>query len=169
MGALQRVITWRFDEEDLSSFAQSAALEHLVIKEAPHLVSLDGISKLRRVSHLAILLAERLQHTTAVASLGETLRHFELESCSAVGKIDDAKPLKGLSFLGISECGRIDSLKPVRFLRDLLTLHAWGSTMIVDCDLSPLTSLENLQEIRMRDRAAYEPRLSAVKARLGIR
>jgi hypothetical protein len=168
VAALQQVITWRFDEEDLRSFANHPTLERLTIKEAPQLVTLNGIARLKRLSYLGVHLAERLKDTTAVASLAETLQHLELESCSAVGDIADVEPLTRLVYLGVNECGRIESLKPLRSLRDLSTFHAWGTTFIVDCDLSPLGSLKNLREVRMRDRHMYEPRLSSIKAGLVV-
>jgi hypothetical protein len=41
---------------------------------------------------------------------------------------------------------------------------AWGSTTITDRDLTPLASLPNLREIRMRDRPGYRPRVAELRA-----
>ena len=79
------------------------------------------------------------------------------EECPQIDAIDEVERLIGLRFLGVSECGAIASLSPVRGLTQLETFYAWGSTRILDGDLSPLTQLPRLQEIRMRNRRGYKP------------
>lgn len=66
--------------------------------------------------------------------------------------------LRELRLLGFSDCGEIESVAPLGALEQLEELYAWGSTWIVDGDLSPLARLPRLKEIRMRDRRGYKPR-----------
>jgi hypothetical protein len=46
----------------------------------------------------------------------------------------------------------------------LETFCAWGSTRVLDADLTPLTRLRRLKEVRMRNRRAYEPHVGDVVA-----
>ena len=73
--------------------------------------------------------------------------------------IDAIGALENLRFLGVSDCGRIDSLGPLANLTELEVLYAWGSTRVLDGDLTPLLKLPKLREIRMRDRHEYKPRI----------
>jgi hypothetical protein len=81
-----------------------------------------------------------------------------------VAAIDAVGALRNLRFLGVSDCGRIDSLSPLANLTKLEVLYAWGSTRIVDSDLTPLVKLPMLREIRMRDRREYRPRIRDIPA-----
>lgn len=82
------------------------------------------------------------------------------EKCVRIDAIDDTEPLVGLRFLGVSDCGDVVTLAPVRSLVALEAFYAWGSTRVSDNDLSPLLSLPRLREIRMRDRRTYRPHVA---------
>jgi internalin A len=157
--ALESVITWRFDEDDLHAFRDHVGLERLTIKEAPYLQSLSGLGDLSNLDVLGVFLARRLQAISDVAAL-VSLRELEFEDCPALDNLDDVEALIHLRFLGISECGDIESLAPIRSLDELEVLYAWGSTRILDGNLSPLARLPRLKEIRMRDRRDYKPRVA---------
>lgn len=157
---LRSVITWRFGEVDLHAFRDHVGLERLTIKEAPYLETLSGIGDLPELALLEIVLARRLSDISDVAGFAESLREFKLETCPAISAVDDVEPLANLRFFGVSECGDIESFAPLSALLELEELYAWGSTRIVDGDLSPLAQLPNLREIRMRDRRGYRPRVA---------
>lgn len=157
--ALQRVITWRFDEADLHAFRDHVGLERLTIKEAPQLESLSGLADLPELKVLGLFLARRLHDISDVAGL-TSLRELEFEDCPMLDSLDDVESLIDLRFLGFSECGDIESLAPIGPLEQLEVLYAWGSTHVVDGDLSPLARLGRLKEIRMRDRRGYRPRVA---------
>ncbi len=161
---LRSVITWRFSEVDLHAFRDHVGLERLTIKEAPYLESLSGIGELPELAVVSVVLARRLSDISDVAGLADPLREFELEDCPAIDAIDDVESLVNLRFLGVSDCGEIESLVPVAAIERLEELYAWGSTRIVDGDLSPLTRLPRLREIRMRDRRIYKPRVADLVA-----
>jgi internalin A len=157
---LQSVITWQFDETDLHAFRDHVGLQRLTIKDAPFLVSLSGVADLPELETLGIMLARRLRDIGDVAGLELSLRRLELQDCPAISAIDDVEPLVGLRFLGVSECGDIESLAPIASLEQLETLYAWGSTRVLDHDLSPLSRLPRLREVRMRNRRGYKPRVA---------
>jgi hypothetical protein len=162
--ALESVVTWEFDEVDLHSFRDHVELRELAIKDAPHLESASGIGNLPGLAVLGIVLAPRLQDISDVAGLAESLRELKLEACSRITALDDLEPLVHLRVLGISDCGDIESLAPIRSLEQLEILYAWGSTRVTDGDLSPLAQLPQLKEVRMKDRRNYRPRVAELIA-----
>jgi hypothetical protein len=155
---LQSVITWRFDEVDLHAFRDHFDLRQLTIKEAPHLELLAGIGDLSELQELKIFLAHRLRDISDIAAL-VSLRELWFEKCRGIASIDDVERLVNLEFLGFAHCGQIESLTPIESLKKLEVLYAYESTRITDGDLSPLTRLPRLREVRMRDRADYRPRM----------
>lgn len=162
--ALQSVVTWRFDEADLHAFRDHVGLQRLTVKEAPHLESLSGVADLGRLSVLGIFLARALRDISDARELGASLRELEFETCPTIDALDDVQSLANLGFLGVSDCGDIESLRPVGPLEKLEVLHAWGSTRIIDGDLSPLEGLPRLREIRMKDRRDYTPHIADLVA-----
>jgi hypothetical protein len=167
LNGLRSVITWRFDEVDLHAFRDHVGLQRLTIKEAPYLETFKGVGDLPEVKVLDIVLARKLSDISDVAGITSSLREFKLEACTAISAIDDVEPLINLRVLGFSDCVDIESLAPAAALNGLEELYAWGSTRIIDSDLSPIAQLPRLREIRMRDRRAYNPHVAdLVSARL---
>lgn len=167
--ALQDLTVIDFVERDLRPFVENAALHQLVLKNSPRLESLDGLEKLRQLVALRIGLARRLYDISSVERAGPTLREFGIELCNRVGSLDGIEHLLNLEKLSISDCGRIESLVPLRLLLNLQVVHAWGSTLVEDGDLSPLVGLPLLRELRMRDRRNYRPRVSEIQKSIGWR
>jgi internalin A len=163
---LESVSTWRFDEHDLHAFRDHFGLRRLTIKEAPYLESLSGIEDLHELSVLDVVLARKLSDLSDVAAISSSLRQFKLESCRAVSSLDDIEDLRELRVLGFSNCGDIASIVPLRSLAQLEELYAWGTTRIIDGDLSPLNQLPHLREIRMKDRRGYRPSLAELMSTL---
>ena len=166
---LRSLVTWRFDEIDLHAFRDHVRLERLTIKEAPYLESLAGIGDLPNLATLEIVDARSLTDVSELPGVAESLRELKLETCRAIESIDDFASLANLRFLEVSDCGDIDSFAPLAKLDRLEELYAWGSTRIIDADLSPIQRLPHLREIRMQDRRAYRPRLADVVASLSQR
>ena len=126
VAALERVVTWMFDDVDLHAFRDHAALQVLTIKDAPYLESLSGLGNLPDLAALTIVGAPRLHEIDAVAELSASLRELKFEECARIDAIDDVEPLVGLRFLGISESGEIASLAPIGSLAQLEAFYAWG-------------------------------------------
>jgi hypothetical protein len=53
-------------------------------------------------------------------------------------------------------------------MTELENLHMWGTTRILDDDLTPLLQLRKLTDLRIRGRASYRPTLVEVMAQLGL-
>jgi hypothetical protein len=166
---LRDVVTWRFNELDLHAFRDHVELMRLTIKEAPYLESLDGVDNLPELERLDLLLARKLHDISAVAQLRTTLRRLEFQDCPSIPAIDDVEPLTKLRFLGVSDCGEIESFAPIKELCELEALYAWGTTRVVDRDLSPIAQLPHLTDFRMRDRRDYRPRVTELEASISDR
>lgn len=164
VSGLENAVTWMFGEVDLHAFRDHVALKALTIKDAPDLESLSGLGNLRDLEMLTIVGARRLHEIDEIRELSASLRELKFEQCPRIEAIDVVESLVGLRFLGISESGDIASLAPIGSLEQLETFYAWGTTRILDGDLSPLTQLPLLREIRMRDRRSYRPSAREIPA-----
>jgi hypothetical protein len=105
------------------------------VKEAPHLESVSGLADLHALAVLGTCMAGKLPDISDVAGVAGSLRKLEIEDCSGIEAPDDLKRLVNRRFLGDSD---IESLSPLRNLAHLEMFHAWGSTHVVDGDLTAL-------------------------------
>jgi hypothetical protein len=167
VGQLESLITWNFNEVDLHALRDHWTLRRLTIKDAPHLESLAGLGDLPSLEAVAIVGAPQLHDIEELERLSASLRELTFEECGRIEVIDVVGSLVHLRFLGVSECGDIASLSPVRSLSELETFYAWGSTRILDGDLSLLAQLPRLLEIRMRNRRGYRPAVADLSASVG--
>jgi hypothetical protein len=152
---LREVSTWRFGEGDLTAFETHSDLERLTVKDAPRLESLDGLANHKALTHLEIRGAKRLSGISVLA---------ETQGCRAIDSLESLGGLLSLRYLGIGECGDLPSATQLRTLMALEVLSAWGSTCFIDGDLSALTRLPALREIRMRGRRHYHPAVKDIPA-----
>jgi hypothetical protein len=137
------------------------------LTDARRIESLRGVGELAELMKLSVLGAHRLSDIKEIEQIGATLTELEFEGCPSVMSIDVVRHLRSLRFLGVNDCGAIDSLRPIAGLKNLSVLHAWGTTRISDDDLRVLTRLPALRELRMKDRREYRPRVVAIQAELG--
>jgi hypothetical protein len=86
--------------------------------------------------------------------------------CRGISSLDEIGHLSGLTYLNVSECGDIASFGPLANLHHLKELYAYGSTRVVDGDLSPLTGLNHLTDVRMQNRRDYTPSLKSIKEQI---
>ena len=165
---LTHLATMDYTERDLAPFSIQPSLQSICLKVASRLESFSGVSGMPTLTTLRVAAAPRLCDLDELDEANATLREFDLEACTSVDDLAAIEPLRELRFLGLSDCGPISSFNPLESLRRLERLYAWGSTRVLDGDLSPLMHLTNLMEIRMRDRRDYRPPLAEVKAQLGL-
>lgn len=156
-----------YDEPDLTPLRWNTALTRLRFKDRPALRRLDGVAMFRSLEHLAVYGAP-LHALDELSTQELSLRELHVESCP----VRDLSPLasqRHLQLLNASECGDVASLSPLRELSDLSILWLFGTTKIVDDDLSPLCALPRLRELRMRSRRSYRPSVESVQALYGDR
>jgi hypothetical protein len=144
-----------YGEADLRSLRWNVALRRLRLKDRPRLQSLDGVEVLSCLEQLGVWSAP-LEGIGALGELsGNRLSELQLESCG----IRDIKPLcslSGLRFLNLSDNGDVPSIRNLAGLTGLEVLWLFGTTRVVDGDLSVLAGLP-LRELRMKSRKGYVP------------
>jgi hypothetical protein len=166
--SLRKLFSSNYDESDLIPILGHPNLGALTLKVAPRMESLRGVAAFSKLSKLGIHLAPQLTDTTDLIDSELSLLELRFEFCWQINSLDSMKGLIGLQHLGVSDCRQLESLNPLRNLFNIEVFHAWGSTEVLDCDLSALLDLPRLREIRMRSRRKYNPSLEQVKKRLRI-
>ena len=150
---------------DLRPLAALSGLVELVMKDRPRLRSLVGLSKLTRLRRLGVYLATGLVDIDDLAGRN-TLEELALQGCRNIDRLETLSGCTGLRKLNLSECGDLLSLAPIRSLVQLEQLLLFGSTRIVDGDLSPVVELPRLSKLRMQSRRSYRPSVEEVQASL---
>jgi internalin A len=130
--------------DNLAPLSSHSGLQTLRMKDRPRLRSLSGLSYLPKIQRLGIYLAARLDDISELRDRSE-IRELVLDSCKKLRRIDDLAGCLGLRRLSVAESGDIASLKPVAGLIELEELYLYGSTKILDNDLTPLTGLPRLK------------------------
>ncbi len=160
---LRTVSTWSFPEPTLLALGRLRNLVDLTVAGAPSLRSLGGVEAMTKLVGLRIFRAPKLEGIESIRAL-TLLEDVQFEDCSLLYGLGDLAHLKDLRFLSFSDCGPVDSVRPLEDLKSLEVLHLWGSTRIVDGDLSPLTRLPRLRELRIRPRREYKPDARSLSA-----
>jgi hypothetical protein len=106
---------------------------------------------------------------SALSEVGLSLVDLRLEKCRLVSSLEPIAAARQMRFLEIGDCDDLPSATQLQQLAALEKLYAWGSTCFTDGDLSTLTSLPALREIRMRDRRHYQPRVPEIVAAISQR
>jgi hypothetical protein len=152
--------------EDLGALARQRHLRWLTVKDSRRLRSLDGLHPAAPLASLTVRLAPKLNDVSALAVFASTLRELALDACRRLGALAPLAALERLQHLELGDCGDIVSLAPLASLDELRSVYAWGTTRILDDDLSPLTRLPALEELRMRARRSYRPSVQEIQAGL---
>lgn len=162
---LERLFATSYAESTLRPVAVLQHLRSLRLKERPKVETLDGLEALRWLSDLAVFSAPQLRNISALADArSPVLETLELEGCSRVYDVGDVGSCVGLTYLNLSECGDIDSLKPLGSLASLEAFYAYGNTRIANGDLAPLLQLPRLRDFRMQSRRGYSPSVKQIQS-----
>jgi hypothetical protein len=157
-----------YTEPDLVALSGLPLLERVRMKDRPSLRSLAGLDALKALTHVGIYLARDLGDIDSLS--GENgLVELHLESCRAIRDLAPIAGCAALRFLNASECGDVPSLAPLSRLADLEVVWLYGTTRVLDGDLSPLTGLAGLRELRMQSRRAYHPPVADIIAAIASR
>ena len=157
-----------YSEVDLAPLRWNTRLVRLRFKDRPRLRSLAGLEALQSIEHLGVYLAP-LRDITALCDLPSTgLRELHLESCR-ISELSSVACARDLRFLNVSDCGEIESLRPLRGLHALEVLWLYGTTKVLDDDLTPITALPRLRELRLMSRKSYRPSVKGVETLIAQR
>lgn len=97
------------------------------------------------------------------------LRELHLESCRLLLDLSPIASSRQLRFLNVAECGDIASLRPLAGIADLEIAWMYGTTRVLDDDLTPLAGLLHLAELRMKSRKSYRPSVEQLRSIIGSR
>lgn len=166
--SLQYLYAGSYTPRDLLPLANNRSLTTIRMKDRPRLESLNGVDAFTSLEDLGIFGATLLTDVVDLgsASAPRTLRTLELELCRGISTLDEIGRLTGLTYLNIGDCGDIASFAPLANLRHLKELYAYGTTRVIDGDLSPLMGLMELTDVRMQNRRAYSPSLKSIKEQI---
>ena len=160
--SLTEVLTFRYPDANLRGFKDLFTLQALTVKQAPFARTLEGVETLPALESLGVYGAKRLTNIADLRGM-DAVRDLQFEDAPAISDVAIVNSLYRLRCLGVSNCGGLESLSPLRSCVDLEVLYAWGSTLVEDGDLSPLETLPVLREVRMRDRPMYNPRVRSLR------
>jgi hypothetical protein len=159
-----------YTENDLTPLSSLSSLSSLIMKERPKLRSLDGIDGFPWLAHLGVHGARGLEEISALRRWSSpVLTTLRLPSCRRVVDIVPVAACPSLRFFELSEGGEIPSVAAVGDLQLLERLSLYGSTKVVDGDLSPIARLSRLTDFRMQSRPAYAPSVSEIQATIARR
>jgi hypothetical protein len=154
--------------DDLTPLRYNTGLTKVRMKDRPALKSLAGLEHHARLKHLGIYLATRLADFTALGDV-QSLTDLHLESCRQLSDLTPIASNRQLAFLNVAECGDIPSLGPIAELDQLEVVWMYGSTRVVDDDLTPLATLPRLNELRIKSRKSYTPTVGQIQALIEAR
>ncbi|MGM9473478.1 hypothetical protein ACS5PJ_15925 [Pseudarthrobacter sp. YS3] len=166
--SLDYLYTGSYTPRDLLPLAYNRSLTTIRMKDRPRLESLNGVDAFASLVELGIFGAPLLEDLIDLgsASAPKTLRTLELEMCRGISSLDAVRHLTGLTYLDIGDCGDIASFGPLANLGNLKELYAYGTTRVMDGDLSPLTGLTELTDLRLQSRRDYKPSVKSLEERI---
>lgn len=159
---LDDVFLLAYTPDNLEPLSSHAGLETLRLKDRPKLSSLAGLSQFPGLQRLGIYSASRLEDISELRGRSE-IRELELVSCKKLTRINDLARCAGLRRLSIAESGDIESLSPATGLLNLEELYLYGSTKILDHDLTPIAGLRKLRTLAIMNRRGYGPSANELK------
>jgi hypothetical protein len=120
----------------------------------------ENIRDIIALKNLRSLRLANLKRLTSLAGIEQltNLEELEIDTCRAIGSIDEVKTLLRLRSLYLNNDGEIPSLKPLKGLTHLESVGFCESTNILDGDLKPLLHGKHLSRISFQNRRHYSHR-----------
>lgn len=154
---LKKLFINRYKKKNIDAFSTLVNLESLGILNAP-VENLLGLRPLKRLRYLRLGNLRRLMSLAGIEAL-MALEELNIDTCRAVGSIDEVGSLPRLRKLHLSNDGEIESLKPLERLTSLEWATFVESTNIRDGDISPLMRhKETLSRVSFQNRRHYSHR-----------
>jgi hypothetical protein len=165
---LESLYVGSYTGEDLLPLRYNGNLKRVRMKDRPRLRSLRGVERLPVLDHLGVYLATSLDDFAPLSET-TTLRELHLESCRSLSDLIPIANSHALQMLNVADCGEIASLAPIAALLELKVVWLYGTTRIVDDDLTPLAGLPRLAELRIASRRSYRPTVEQLRAIIATR
>lgn len=153
---LKRLSIHHYSATDADSFVDLENLESLSFVGGS-VRDLTGLRVLRKLKMLGLYRLLYLASLKGVEDL-TNLVSLDIDTCRKLTSINEVRDLTNLLGLGVNNCGDIESLRAIEGLMKLQRLLFYESTNILDGDLSVLTRLPNLEDVRYMNRKHYSNR-----------
>ena len=164
--ALTRLFFLSYTPSDLSPLDNNTNLVSLRMKDRPRVRNLDGVEAFPALRDLRLPLAP-IEDLEPMRRASPLIERLEFSYCRKFASISALSALPLLARVDMDECGDIDSVEPFRHTPLLELLYMWGSTRILDGDLSPVANLQRLREFRITPRRNYHPSAAEIKTAIG--
>lgn len=161
---LEDLFLLAYDEGDLTPLTTVPSLASVVLKDRPAVQTLSGIEDLASLRQFSAHAAQRLDDITALGRTDRVmLTTLELPACKQVTDLTPTTACRSLRHLDLGDGGEIPTVKPLGALVELEGLYLYGSTHVLDGDLTPIAGLPRLSDFRMQNRPAYTPPVRAIQ------
>jgi len=156
--SLERAYFDRCKIRESHRFKDLANLQRLVIGNGPlrEVVHLDN---LRNIDYLGLYYLRNLESLQGIENL-HRLNYLDIAGCRRLKRLDEIAGLPALEFCNLSDNGTFESLKPLRGMKSLKQLLFYGTTKILDGDMTVLNTLPNLNRVSFANRRHYSHRAS---------
>ena len=154
LGKLQFLQVYGASDEQAGFASSLPGLEDLTLISS-RIRTIESITGLREsLTSLSIRQASALQDFSGLSRF-RLLRRLLLESCRHLSSLEFVSNMPDLEVLSVSDCGSIQSLRPLEGCLRLERLHFYGSTNVQDGDLSVLGLLPDLRGAYFQRRRHY--------------
>jgi len=145
-----------FPAADAERLGALCLLQHLSLGQSS-MADVKGLGVLHELRFLGLGLMRELNSLAGIEHLHH-LEELRIQTCRKLRNINEVAHLHNLRRLWVENCGEIESLKPVESLVLLERIILTDSTNILDGDISPLTKLPYLKDVRFANRRHYTHR-----------
>jgi hypothetical protein len=156
--SLKKLFVDNYSEKDTYKFSNLTELESLSLANSPTR-NIQGLSQLHKLKFLGMYNLRKLESLVGIEAL-INLQELEINGCSSLKSINEIAHLLELKKLQLCDNQEIESLKPLKNFQKLESVLFYGSTSIVDGDLTFLKNLTRLSNISFKDRLHYSEKKS---------
>lgn len=139
----------------------SPFLTSLDLQSARDVRSFDGVERFPALTAVSLSGSRKLGDIEALPLL-QSLRKVEFNACGELPSLDPLANLRLLRQLWLIDCRKVPSLRPLARHPELAEILAYGSTDILDGDLSALQEMPALRRLALASRRKYRPSVADI-------
>jgi hypothetical protein len=121
------------------------------------------------LTKLELIDDRRLVDISALGTAECRLTSLRIQDCRRLAVIDPLANQRDLLELDLTDCGEVQSIRPLAGLPRLRTFWLYGTTSVLDGDVAALIDFPALEETAFAPRRHYSTRLEDVEAVLAKR
>jgi hypothetical protein len=151
--ALQYLYIDMFKLKDYSAFLGLRNIRTLTIANSSF-ADLAVLANMKNIKKLELTNCKKLESLKGLEQL-QSLEWLSIDGCGKINAIGEIAELPNLRILQFRDTKELASIKPISKLRQLQVLSFYGSTNIVDGDLSSMEALDQLSLVGYHNRRHY--------------